>query len=68
MRVGPHIEVTQEMIEAMRAAGLDAGNVWGLSDGVIVAAYRAARALEPGPHQGAPLREIVPPTLGVRRV
>ena len=46
------VEVTAEMIEAMRDAGLDAYTLYGLTDAQIAAAYRAARAVEPGEHQG----------------
>ena len=61
MKIGPHIEVTQEMIEAALVSA-------DMTDEDIAALYRRMRALEPGPHQGAPLRDVVPATMGVRKL
>lgn len=46
------VEVTADMVEAMRDAGLDCFTLYGLTDAMIAQAYKAARAIEPGEHQG----------------
>lgn len=64
MKLAPQVEVTEEMLDA--GADLMPEMYWNKFQ--LAQAYRAMRLLEPGPHQGAPLRDVVPPTMGVRRV
>lgn len=65
MKIGPHIEVTREMIEAAECIPFNE-NV--LPQTYFAEVYRVMRALEPGQHQSLQPREIAIPRLGVRNV
>ena len=64
MKLAPQVEVTDEMLDA--GADLMPEMHWNKFQ--LAQAYRAMRLLEPGPHQGAALRDVAVPTMGVRRV